>query len=53
MLLVVLSTLDPEAFCGCVTSILLLSTGVDLVFRGIIDHKKIKPAILLRGLVRI
>jgi len=44
---------DPKAFYGRVTSVLPLSAGVDLVFKGIIDYKKIKPAILLRGLVRI
>ena len=29
------------------------SVGVDLVFGGIVDRRRIKPAILLKGLVRI
>ena len=53
VLLAVLSILDLEAFCGCVASVLLSSIGVDLVFRGIVDCRKIEPAILPRGLVRI
>ena len=53
MLLAVLSTLDLEAFCGCVASVLLLSAGVDFVFGGIVDRGKIEPAILPKGLVRI
>ena len=53
MLLAVLSILDPKAFYSCITSILLLSTGVDFVFKGIVDYGKIEPAILPRGLVRI
>ena len=53
MLLVVLFTLDPKVFCNYIASVLLLSVGVNLVFRGIVDYKKIKPAILPRELVRI
>ena len=53
MLLTVSSILDFKAFCSYITSVLLLSAGVNLVFRGIMDHGKIKPAILPRGLVRI
>ena len=45
--------LDPEAFCGRVASVLPSSVGVDLVFGGIVDSRKIKPAILLKGLRRI
>ena len=48
-----LLALDPEAFYGYIANILLLSAGVNFVFRGIIDCGKIKPAILLRGLVKI
>ena len=51
MLLVVSSILDPKAFYSRIASILLLGAGVSFLFRGII--KKIKPAILLRGLERI
>ena len=47
----VLSVLNPKAFSGYIASILLLSTGVSFLFRGII--KKIKLAILLKKLVRI
>ena len=54
MLLAFSSALDLEAFCYCAVSVLLLSVGVDLILRGIVNYKKkIKPAILLRGLVRI
>ena len=53
VLLIVLSILDPKAFYSYITSVLLLSVGVDFVFRGIMDCEKIEPAILLRGLVRI
>ena len=48
-----LLVLDPKAFYCRIASVLPLSIGVDLVFGGIIDYSKIKPAILLRGLVRI
>ena len=50
-----LFTLDSKALCRCIVGILLLSVGVgvDLVFRGIVDYNKIKPAILPRELVRI
>jgi len=48
-----LLALGPKAFCGYIAGVLLLSIGVNLVFRGIIDRRKIKLAILLRGLVRI
>ena len=50
-----LFTLDSKALCRCIAGILLLSVGVgvDLVFRGIVDYSKIKPAILPKGLVRI
>ena len=49
------SILDPKALCCYITGVLLSSAGigVDLVFRGIMDCNKIKPAILLKGLVRI
>ena len=53
MLLAVSSTLNSKAFCGRVTSVLLLSAGVNLVFGGIVDRGKIELAILPRGLVRI
>jgi len=53
MLLVVSSTLDPKVFCHYIIGVLLLSIDINLVFEGIIDYKKIKLAILLRGLVRI
>ena len=48
-----LFTLNLKAFCGRVAVILLLSAGVVLVFRGIVDCKKIELAILPRGLVTI
>ena len=48
-----LLALDPEAVCGRVAGVLPLSTGVDLVFGGIVDYGKIEPAILPKGLVRI
>ena len=51
MLLAVLSILDFKAFSHYIISILLLGTGVGFLFKGII--KKIKLAILLKGLVRI
>ena len=51
MFLVVLSALDLKAFGSYITSKLPLSIGVGFLFRGII--KKIKLAILLRGLERI
>jgi hypothetical protein len=49
------STLDTEALCRYIAGVLPSSagTGIDLVFGGIVDYSKIKPAILLRGLVRI
>ena len=53
MLLAVLSILDPKAFYGYITSVLPLGIGVSFLFRGIVDSRKIKPAILLKGLVRI
>ena len=37
MLLAVLSTLDPEAFYGHITSVLLLGAGVGFLFWGIIE----------------
>ena len=49
----VLSTLDYKVFYGHVISILLLSIGINLVLKGIVDYIKIKSAILLRGFVRI
>ena len=52
-MLINLSALDSEAFYSCITIMLLLSVGVDLVFKNIVDCSKIKPAILLKGLVRI
>ena len=48
-----LSALDLKVFCGRVAVILLLSIGVNFVFRGIVDCGKIKLAIFLRELVRI
>ena len=48
-----LSTLNPEAFCSHVAVVLSSSTGVDLIFGGIVDYSKIEPATLLRGLLRI
>ena len=51
ILLAVLSTLNPKAFSGYITSVLLLGTGIGFLFRGII--RKIKLTILLKGLVRI
>ena len=47
------SALDLEAFYSHIAVILPLNIGVDLVFKGIVDCNKIKPAILPRGLVRI
>ena len=37
MLLVVLSTLNPKAFCGRITSVLLLGVGVGFLFGDIIE----------------
>jgi hypothetical protein len=53
--LVFLSTLNAKALRYYIVGVLLLSTGigVDFIFKGIVDRSKIKPAILLRGLVRI
>ena len=48
-----LLVLNSKAVCSYITSILLLSVGVNLIFRGIINYSKIKLAILLKGLVRI
>ena len=53
MLLAVSSTLDPKAFSGRIASVLPLGIGVGFLFRGIVNSRKIKPAILLKGLVRI
>ena len=47
----VLSILNFKVFGGCIANILPLGTGIGFLFKGII--KKIKPAILLKGLVRI
>ena len=47
------SVLDPKVFYGRIASVLPSSIGVDLVFRGVVDYRKIKPATFLRGLVRI
>jgi len=47
------SALDPKAFYRYIVGVLPLSIGVDLIFKGIMDCSKIKPAILLRGLVKI
>ena len=48
-----LLALDAKAFCGRVASVLPSGIGVGFLFRGIINSRKIKPAILLKGLVRI
>ena len=48
-----LLALDLKAFYRCVIGVLPLSVGVNLIFGGIVDYRRIKPAILLRGLVRI
>ena len=55
MFLAFLSILDTEVLYHCITGVLPLSVGVgvDLVFGGIVDYSKIKPAILLKELVRI
>ena len=45
--------LDPKAFYSYIASILLSSIGINFVFKGIVNYRKIKLAILLRGLVRI
>ena len=47
------SILNLKAFCGCVAVILLLSIGVDLIFKSIIDCSKIELAILLNRLVGV
>ena len=49
------SILNPKVLCHYITGMLLLSIGigVDFIFRAIMDYSKIKPAILLKGLVRI
>jgi hypothetical protein len=54
-MLIDLSTLNTEVLCYYITGVLPSNTGVgvDLIFKGIVDYSKIKPAILLRGLVRI
>ena len=49
----VLSILDPKAFYSYIASVLPLDIGVGFLFRGIVNSRKIKPAILLKGLVRI
>ena len=53
MLLAVSSILDPKAFSGRITSVLPSGIGVGFLFGGIVNSTKIKPAILLKGLVRI
>ena len=53
MLLAVSSTLDPKAFGGYIASILPSGIGIGFLFGGIVNRRKIKPAILLKGLVRI
>ena len=49
------SALNAEVLYYYIAGVLLSSigTGVDFVFGGIVDYSKIKPAILLKGLVRI
>jgi hypothetical protein len=42
---VVFSILDPKAFYRYIIGVLPLSIGVNLVFRGIIDYKRIKLTI--------
>ena len=55
MLLAFSSILDSEVLCRYIAGVLPSSVniGVDFVFGGIVDYNKIKPAILLKGLVRI
>ena len=50
-----LSILNLKVLYYYITGVLPLSTDIDinLIFGGIIDYNKIKPAILLKGLVRI
>jgi hypothetical protein len=37
MILAVSSILDPEAFCGCIASVLPSGAGVGLPFGGIVE----------------
>ena len=48
-----LLVLDPEAVCSYIAGILLLSIGIDFVFKGIVNYSKIELVILLKELVRI